>query len=116
MHEYQRNKFGFDPCRSSSFSSEVKIISECFVIPKTFPEKWKEPYHFTLMDHFLLSLHYIQKGLLFLKPSTPSDDAIKPKVFMETLLQKLKVWMQGASVSYIFNLSHVEQIASSLFA
>ena len=103
----------------SSSSSEVKIISECFVKPKTFPEKCKEPYHLSLLDHFLLSVHYIQKGLLFLKPSTPSeesDDAIKPKVFMETLLQKLKVWMQGASVSYIFNLSHVEQIASSLFA
>ncbi|KAF8045602.1 hypothetical protein N665_4643s0001 [Sinapis alba] len=76
-----------------SSSLEVKIISKCFVKPKTFPEKWKEPYHLTLMDHFLLSLHYIQKGLLFLKPSTPSeesDDAFKPKVFMETLLQKLK--------------------------
>ncbi|KAG2243687.1 hypothetical protein Bca52824_094471 [Brassica carinata] len=78
---------------SSSSSSEVKIISECFINPKILPEKWKEPYHLTPMDHLLLSLHYIQKGLLFLKPSTPSeepDDAIKPKVFMETLLQKLK--------------------------
>ncbi|CAH8364183.1 unnamed protein product [Eruca vesicaria subsp. sativa] len=74
-------------------SSDVKIISECFVKPKTLPEKWKEPYHFSPMDHFMLSLQYIQKGLLFLKPSTPSeesDDAIKQKVFMETLLQKLK--------------------------
>ncbi|CDY40772.1 BnaAnng06350D [Brassica napus] len=78
---------------SSSSLSEVKIISESFVKPKTFPEKWKEPYHLSLLDHFLLSLHYIQKGLLFLKPSTPSeesDDAIKPQDFMETLLQKLK--------------------------
>ncbi|KAJ0233847.1 N-hydroxycinnamoyl/benzoyltransferase-like protein [Hirschfeldia incana] len=74
----------------SPSSSEVKIISECFVKPKTLPEKWREPYHFTLMDHILLSLHYIQKGLLFLKPSTPSDDVIKRRVFMETLLQKLK--------------------------
>ncbi|CAF1880878.1 hypothetical protein Bca4012_047545 [Brassica carinata] len=77
----------------SSSSSEVKIISECFVKPKTFPEKCKEPYHLSLLDHFLLSVHYIQKGLLFLKPSTPSeesDDAIKPQDFMETLLQKPK--------------------------
>lgn len=52
------------------------------------------------MDHLLLSLHYIQKGLLFLKPSTPSDDAIKPKVFMETLLQKLKDSLATALVQF----------------
>lgn len=35
----------------------------------------------------MLSFQYIQKGLLFLKPS---DDATNPKDFMETLLQRLK--------------------------
>ncbi|XP_010452753.1 PREDICTED: uncharacterized acetyltransferase At3g50280-like [Camelina sativa] len=71
-----------------SSSPEVKIISECFVKPKSLPEKWKEPYHFAPLNHLILSTHYIQKGLLFLKPSfSESDDA---KDFMETLLQKLK--------------------------
>ncbi|CAL9229566.1 unnamed protein product [Arabidopsis halleri] len=74
-----------------SSSSEVKIISKCFVKPKTLPEKWKEPYHFSPMDHVMLSMHYIQKGLLFLKPSfSESGNAVTPKEFMDTLLQKLK--------------------------
>ncbi|CAA7026964.1 unnamed protein product [Microthlaspi erraticum] len=77
---------------SSSSPSEVKIISECFVKPKTLPEKWKESYHLTATEHVLLPFQYIQKGLLFLKPSIPeSDDAIlKQKDFMETWLLKLK--------------------------
>jgi len=71
-----------------SSSSEVRIISKCFVKPKTIPQKWKEPYHFSPTDHIMLSIHYIQKGLLFLKPSF--SESVKPKEFMETLLQKLK--------------------------
>ncbi|CAH8388075.1 unnamed protein product [Eruca vesicaria subsp. sativa] len=73
---------------SSSSSSEVKIISESFIKPKTLPEKSKESYHLSPLDHLMLSFNYIQKGLLFLRPS--SDDATKPKDFMETLLQRLK--------------------------
>ncbi|CAG7879003.1 unnamed protein product [Brassica rapa] len=75
---------------SSSSSSEIKIISECFIKPKALPEKSNEPYHLSPLDHLMLSFQYIQKGLLFLKPSTPSDDATKPKDFMETLLKRLK--------------------------
>ncbi|KAJ4908681.1 HXXXD-type acyl-transferase family protein [Raphanus sativus] len=72
---------------STSSSSEVKIITECFIKPKTHPEKSNEPYHLSPLDHLMLSFQYIQKGLLFLKPS---DDATNPKDFMETLLQRLK--------------------------
>ncbi|KAF8118714.1 hypothetical protein N665_0002s0028 [Sinapis alba] len=68
---------------TSSSSSEVKIISECFVNPKTIAGKSKEPYHLSPLDHLMLSFQYIQKGLLFLKPSSEQH-------FMETLLQKLK--------------------------
>ncbi|VVB13645.1 unnamed protein product [Arabis nemorensis] len=68
-------------------SSEVRIVSKCFVKPKIIPEKWKEPYHLSPLDLVMLSMHYIQTGLLFLKPS---DDAIRSKDFMETWLQKLK--------------------------
>ncbi|VVB13646.1 unnamed protein product [Arabis nemorensis] len=45
-------------------------------------------------DHVMFSMHYIQKGLLFLKPPSVSesdDPTFKPKdFFMETLLLKLK--------------------------
>lgn len=78
-------------------SSEVKIISECFVKPKTMPEKWKEAYHLSLMGHFMLSLYYIQNGLLFLKPS---NGAIKRKDFVETFLQKLKDSLATALVPF----------------
>ncbi|KAF8116490.1 hypothetical protein N665_0017s0046 [Sinapis alba] len=78
-------------------SSEIKIISECFVKPKTKPEKWKEPYHLSLMGHFMLSLYYIQNGLLFLKPS---NGAIKRRDFMETFLQKLKDSLAKALVHF----------------
>ncbi|XP_006287610.2 uncharacterized acetyltransferase At3g50280 [Capsella rubella] len=80
------------PCSSSSSSSssEVKIISKCFVKPKTLPEKWKEPYHFAPLDHFVLTIHYIQKGLLFLKPSFPESGDDAKEDFMQTLLEKLK--------------------------
>ncbi|ESQ40721.1 hypothetical protein EUTSA_v10013445mg [Eutrema salsugineum] len=76
----------------SASLSEVKIISQCFVKPKTLHEKSKEQYHFSPLDHVMLSTQYIQKGLLFSKPSiaSGSDDAIKPKDFMETFLQMLK--------------------------
>ncbi|VVB13648.1 unnamed protein product [Arabis nemorensis] len=73
---------------SSSCSSEVKTKSECFVKPKIIPQNSKEPYHLSLLEQFVLFGPYIQKGLLFLKPSviSESDDA----TFMETWLQKLE--------------------------
>ncbi|CAH8388082.1 unnamed protein product [Eruca vesicaria subsp. sativa] len=73
---------------SSSSSMEVKIISECFIKPKTIISQ--QPYHLSALDHMILPFQYIQKGLLFLKPSE-SYDQVKPKHFVETLLlQRLK--------------------------
>ncbi|CDY40771.1 BnaAnng06340D [Brassica napus] len=82
---------------SSASSSEAKIISQCFVKPKTVSETSKDPYNLSPMDHVMLSFQYIQKGLLFLKPS---DGAIKPQDFMETLLQKLKDSLATALVHF----------------
>ncbi|KAF3541996.1 hypothetical protein F2Q69_00018541 [Brassica cretica] len=82
---------------SSSSSSEAKIISQCFVKPKTVSETSKDPYNLSPMDHVMLSFQYIQKGLLFLKPS---DGAIKSQDFMETLLQKLKDSLATALVHF----------------
>nr|VDD18582.1 unnamed protein product [Brassica oleracea] len=81
----------------SSSSSEAKIISQCFVKPKTVSETSKDPYNLSPMGHVMLSFQYIQKGLLFLKPS---DGAIKSQDFMETLLQKLKDSLATALVHF----------------
>ncbi|KFK25164.1 hypothetical protein AALP_AA8G074700 [Arabis alpina] len=87
---------------SSSPSSEVKIISECFVKPKIITEKSKEPYHLSPLEHFILSTHYIQKGLIFLKPSISESD--NPKDFMETWLLKLKDSL-AATLVYFYPLA-----------
>lgn len=62
-------------------SSSVKIVSKCFLTPKTIPEESKQPYYLSPWDYAMLSVQYIQKGLLFHKPSLDSID---------TLLEKLK--------------------------
>ncbi|EFH41736.1 transferase family protein [Arabidopsis lyrata subsp. lyrata] len=62
-------------------SSSVKIVSKCFVKPKTIPEESKQPYYLSPWDYAMLSVQYIQKGLLFHKPSLDSID---------TLLEKLR--------------------------
>lgn len=61
-------------------SSSVKIVSKCFLKPKTIPEESKQPYYLSPWDYALLSVHYIQKGLLFHKPLYSID----------TLLEKLR--------------------------
>ncbi|CAN8298657.1 unnamed protein product [Cochlearia groenlandica] len=81
----------------SPLSSEVKTISKCFIKPKTITEKWKEPYHLSPLDHVMLSMHYIQTGLLFLKPSIPTS---KSNDFMEIWLQKLKDSLATTLVHY----------------
>ncbi|CAN8236990.1 unnamed protein product [Cochlearia groenlandica] len=73
----------------SSSSQEVKIISKCFIKPKTISEKSKEPYYLTPLEHLFLSIEYIQKGLLFLKPESHHHHE-EEEAFMETLLHKLK--------------------------
>lgn len=62
-------------------SSSVKIVSKCFVKPKTIPEESKEPYYLSPWDYAMISVQYIQKGLLFQKPLHSSID---------TLLEKLR--------------------------
>ncbi|CAH8349117.1 unnamed protein product [Eruca vesicaria subsp. sativa] len=60
-------------------SSSVRIVSKCFLKPKTIPEESKKPYYLSPWDYAMLSVHYIQKGLLFRKPLYSID----------TLLEKL---------------------------
>ncbi|KAF4355717.1 hypothetical protein F8388_001153 [Cannabis sativa] len=63
---------------------KVNQISECFVKPKCAPEESNHPLYMTPWDLVMLSVHYIQKGLLFSKPSHQDEN------FMEDLLGNLK--------------------------
>lgn len=64
----------------------VRLISECFIKPKFTSEETKEPCYLTPWDLAMLSVNYIQKGLLFSKPPDVDD----PQNFMATLLDRLK--------------------------
>ncbi|CBI19493.3 unnamed protein product, partial [Vitis vinifera] len=64
----------------------VRLISECFIKPKFTSEETNEPCYLTPWDLAMLSVNYIQKGLLFSKPPDVDD----PQNFMATLLDKLK--------------------------
>lgn len=52
----------------------MKQISECFIKPKYEPNEANKPYYLSPMDLAMLSMHYIQKGLLFKKPSKLNHD------------------------------------------
>ncbi|CAH8321700.1 unnamed protein product [Eruca vesicaria subsp. sativa] len=71
-------------------SPSVKIISTCFVKPKTIREESKQPYYLSPWDFAMLSVHYIQKGLLFHKPLHST----------ETLLAKLRESLAIALVHF----------------
>ncbi|CAI9763614.1 unnamed protein product [Fraxinus pennsylvanica] len=62
----------------------VKFVSECFIKPKYSSEESKKPVYLAPWDLMMLSVHYIQKGLLFPKPPGFDENSLKD------LLQKLK--------------------------
>lgn len=64
----------------------VKHMSEWFVQPHYASEESKQPFFLAPADLAMLSVHYIQKGLLFTKP----PEAANNPHFMDSLLQKLK--------------------------
>ncbi|KAJ8772849.1 hypothetical protein K2173_028026 [Erythroxylum novogranatense] len=63
-------------------AATVRHISECFVKAAHITEEAKKPWHLTPWDVAMLSVQYIQKGLLFAKPSESFN--------LPTLLEKLK--------------------------
>ncbi|KAE9458739.1 hypothetical protein C3L33_09357, partial [Rhododendron williamsianum] len=63
----------------------VQIISECFIKPE---EQNHPPIYLAPWDLAMLSVHYIQKGLLFIKPQAPTTDHQENHV--ESLLNRLK--------------------------
>ncbi|KAF7139447.1 hypothetical protein RHSIM_Rhsim07G0223300 [Rhododendron simsii] len=64
----------------------VQTISECYIKPQYPAEEVKPPFHLASWDIAMLSVHYIQKGLLFIKPQITSDQE-NP---VESLLNRLK--------------------------
>ncbi|KAH7845321.1 hypothetical protein Vadar_000594 [Vaccinium darrowii] len=65
----------------------VQTISECFIKPQYPVEEIKPPIQLAAWDLCMLSLNYIQKGLLFIKPQTTTNDQKNP---VKSLLDKLK--------------------------
>ncbi|EEF52373.1 Anthranilate N-benzoyltransferase protein, putative [Ricinus communis] len=63
--------------------TSVQQISECFIKPPNLPKEANQPYYLTPWDLAMLSVHYIQKGLLFAKPPQEALDIMY-------LLDKLK--------------------------
>ncbi|XP_022150796.1 uncharacterized acetyltransferase At3g50280-like [Momordica charantia] len=73
----------------------LRKISECFVKPQRLPQESKQPYYLGPCDFIMLSVHYIQKGLLFHKPSeSAAYDHGHP--FMVNLLRRLKDSLSAA--------------------
>ncbi|XP_015884294.3 uncharacterized acetyltransferase At3g50280 [Ziziphus jujuba] len=64
----------------------VGKISECFIKPDCVTEESKQPFYLTAWDLTQLSVHYIQKGLLFAKP----PEAQHNENFVAGLLEGLK--------------------------
>ncbi|KAL5559064.1 hypothetical protein UlMin_035275 [Ulmus minor] len=77
-------------------SSIVKHISDCFIKPQYASDESKHPFYLTPWDLAMLSVHYIQKGLLFVKPL----EAQKQGNFMESLLEKLKHSLSVALIHF----------------
>ncbi|KAG5542123.1 hypothetical protein RHGRI_021850 [Rhododendron griersonianum] len=65
----------------------IQTISECYIKPQYPVEEVKPPIHLASWDIAMLSVHYIQKGLLFIKPQTTTNDQENP---VESLLNRLK--------------------------
>ncbi|KAM5565736.1 putative acetyltransferase [Rosa sericea] len=76
-------------------SPNIKRISECFIQPHCASQESKQPFYLTPTDLAMLSAHYIQKGLLFIKP--PEANSAN---FLETLLAKLKYSLSLALVHF----------------
>ncbi|KAK6245211.1 hypothetical protein SCA6_008301 [Theobroma cacao] len=66
--------------------SKVRCISECFVKPPHVSQESKQPFYLTTWDLAMLSVQYIQKGLLFAKP--PPEDC--PQDLIKNILDRLK--------------------------
>ncbi|KAL7260694.1 hypothetical protein ACSBR1_006374 [Camellia fascicularis] len=70
-----------------------QYVSECFIKPKSSAEEkeTKQPIHLTPWDLTKLSVHYIQKGLLFVKPCSMNDQENTVQVLLERSKESLSL-------------------------
>ncbi|KAK9698958.1 hypothetical protein RND81_08G143600 [Saponaria officinalis] len=69
----------------------VNHISECFIKPKYDNNESKQPFYLTPLELLMLSVHYIQKGLLFTKPSVVDGVEFSIEKFIESLKHSLSL-------------------------
>ncbi|PWA70349.1 HXXXD-type acyl-transferase family protein [Artemisia annua] len=81
-------------------SSTVEIISDCFIKPISISEQSEKPVYFSPWDLLMISVNYIQKGLLFPLPKNQDFN-------MNTFLQDLKD-------SLSITLTHFHPLAARL--
>ncbi|KAK8601180.1 hypothetical protein V6N13_059100 [Hibiscus sabdariffa] len=72
--------------------STVRVISECFVRPQNVSEESKQPFYLTTWDLSMLSVQYIQKGLLYAKP--PPEDC--GENLINNILERLRTSLSVA--------------------
>ncbi|KAL5705653.1 hypothetical protein ACHQM5_023928 [Ranunculus cassubicifolius] len=78
-----------------SSTMEVHRVSSCYIKPHKITQESQEPYHLTPWDLAMLSVNYIQKGLLYPKP---------PHLPIETILDQLKSSL-SQTLTHFFPLS-----------
>ncbi|KAJ4826333.1 hypothetical protein Tsubulata_036914 [Turnera subulata] len=64
-------------------------LSDCYIKPQHTIEEASRPYYLSAWDLVMLSMHYIQKGLLFTKP--PPEEDFKVVDFLEKLKHSLSL-------------------------
>ncbi|XP_010677339.2 uncharacterized acetyltransferase At3g50280 [Beta vulgaris subsp. vulgaris] len=72
-------------------SQTVKHISESFIKPKYEVKEANQPFYLPPLDLAMLSVHYIQKGLLFTKPSNLNDQPFSIHTFLQNLKDSLSL-------------------------
>ncbi|KAL9231178.1 hypothetical protein vseg_006435 [Gypsophila vaccaria] len=71
---------------------KVERISECFIKPKYEVKESKQPHYLAPFDLMKLSSHYIQKGLMFTKPSQSIDNVpYSTDEFLDGLKESLSI-------------------------
>ncbi|KAK6939631.1 hypothetical protein RJ641_029162 [Dillenia turbinata] len=74
-------------------SATVKQISECYIKPREQDavEEIEQPIHLGIWDLAMLSVHYIQKGLLYSKPQVIENQEFSITALLERLKESLSI-------------------------
>uniref|UniRef100_A0A803LTZ3 Uncharacterized protein n=1 Tax=Chenopodium quinoa TaxID=63459 RepID=A0A803LTZ3_CHEQI len=72
-------------------SATVKHVSACYIKPKYEVQEAKQPYYLAPMDLMIFNFHYIQKGLLFTKPSHINNQEYSISKLLHSLKESLSL-------------------------